>query len=217
MHLLEDFRFALVGDVRHGDQNIRHAKGEVHRAADSGNLFAGGAPVGEVAVGGDFERAEHGVVDVAAANHAERRGMIEEAGAGIQRDVLLAGVDQVAIFLARLGDLAHAEDAVFAVEEDVLAGRDVVRHQGRDTNAEIDVASLRQIARNAIGDSVSCERHGLPSLRCDHHILGYADDFDHMVDENSRACGHLRDRCRRREPARRLPRRRAWRPCTSAH
>ena len=62
-----------------------------------------GAPVGQVAGGRDLEGAQHADVQVAAAHHGEAVGVVEEGAAGQQRHRLLAGVDEVVVFLPRAG------------------------------------------------------------------------------------------------------------------
>ena len=64
--------------------------------------FPGHHPVGEVTGGGDLHRAEDGDVDVAAADHRETGGGVEERRPGQHRHGLFAGVDQVRVDVARL-------------------------------------------------------------------------------------------------------------------
>jgi hypothetical protein len=114
---------ALLGEQVHHHPGLLGADGQVHRAADGGNgAFLAGAPVGEVAGGRHLERAEHADVEVAAAHHREAVGVVEERAARQQRHRLLAGVDQVVVFLAGLGRGAHAQDAVLALQDDLAAG-----------------------------------------------------------------------------------------------
>ena len=65
---------------------------------------------------GDLHRAEHGEVDVAAANHAERGAESKNDAPGSTVTVSFAGVDQVGVFLALVRIRAHAEDAVLALQ-----------------------------------------------------------------------------------------------------
>ena len=89
---------------------------QVHRAAHALDHLAGDHPVGDVAGRGDLHRAEDRGVDLAAADHPERRRGVEERRPLAQRDGLLAGVDQVRVLVAleRVG--ADAEDAVLRLE-----------------------------------------------------------------------------------------------------
>lgn len=87
---------------------------------------------------------------MAAAHHREGIGMVEERAAGQQRDVLLAGIDQLVVLVAGLGRRAHAEHAVLAVQEDFLVGAEVVGHQGRHADAEVRVGAFGDVLGDAL-------------------------------------------------------------------
>ncbi len=76
--LLHDLVAAAAGDVLHHHDHALRAVDEVHRAAHALDHLPGDHPVGEVAAGADLHRAEHGDVDVPAADHRERQGRVEE-------------------------------------------------------------------------------------------------------------------------------------------
>ena len=84
--------------------------------------------------------------------------MVEERAAGQQRHRLLAGVDQVGVFLARRRRRAHAEEAVLAVQEDLAVLRQMVGDQRRQADAEVDVRAFGDVARDARGHLVAAER-----------------------------------------------------------
>src|ERR1700693_540514 len=86
-----------------------------------------------------------------AAHHAEGFGAGEIAGRRQFAHRLLAGVDQVGVFLALVRKRAHAEHAVLALHADFDAVGDVVRHQRRDADAEIDVIAVAQFLGGARG------------------------------------------------------------------
>src|SRR5690606_5476143 len=118
------FGFALLGQQIHHHVGFLGAEGQVHGAAHGGNgVGCAGAPVGQVAVRGNLERAQNADVQMAAAHHGEAVGVMKEAAARQQGDGLLAGVDQVVVFFALGGGGAHADDAVFAVQDDFAVGR----------------------------------------------------------------------------------------------
>jgi hypothetical protein len=142
--------------VVHHHEHLLGADRQVHRAADGGNrIRRAGVPVGQVALGRHLEGAQHADVEVAAAHHRERIGMVEVGAAGQQRHRLLAGVDQVFVFLAGRRRRAHAEQAVLAVQEDFAVGRQVVRHLGRQADAEVDVGAFGDVLRHALGHLVA--------------------------------------------------------------
>ena len=84
-------------------------------------------------------------VDLAAADHPEAGRGVEEGGAAAQGHGLLAGVDQVGVLLAleRVG--ADAEDAVLALQHQLDVVVDVVGHQRRQADAEVDVGAVGQL------------------------------------------------------------------------
>src|SRR5207253_4234173 len=85
-----------------------------------------------------------------------------------QRHRLLAGVDQVFVFFPRCGFGADAENAVLAVQDDLAALGQVIRDQGRQADAEIDVRAFRNIARYA--------RRHLIAIELFHHAAFLSDE-----------------------------------------
>ena len=79
-------------------------------------------------------------------------------------DGLLAGIDQVGIFLARIGEGAHAQHAVLALQRHFQARRNIVGHQGRDADAQIDIEAVFQFARGAGGDVFAGPGHHTPPV-----------------------------------------------------
>src|SRR5690606_11769822 len=72
-------------------------------------------------------------------------------------DRLLAGVDQVIVFLALGGRRTHAQHAVLGVQDDFAAGRQVVGHQRGQADAQVDVGALGDVLRDAGGDLVAVQ------------------------------------------------------------
>ena len=75
---------------------------------------------------------------------------------------LLAGVDEVGVLLALVGERADAEHAVLALQLHVDAGGNVVGHQRRDADAEVDVEAVLELARGAGGHFVAGPGHVAP-------------------------------------------------------
>ena len=146
---LDDLPLARLGRVLHHHVGLLGADGEVHRAADGRDRVGrAGVPVGEVARDRDLERAEDADVEVAAAHHREAVGVVEERAAGQERHRLLAGVDEVEVLVAFLRRRAHADDAVLAVQDDLAPGRQVIRDQRRQADAEVDDRAVGDVARD---------------------------------------------------------------------
>jgi len=119
---------------------------EIHGAAHPLDESPWNGPVGEVAVCAHLQRAENGEVHLAASDHGERFGRVEEAGPRSDGDGLLAGVDEVGIFVALEGEGAHPQDAVLGLQGHLHVVGDVVGHQGGNADAEVDVVTVAQLA-----------------------------------------------------------------------
>src|SRR5690606_16902196 len=110
----------------------------------------GDHPVGQVALVGDLHRAQDRQVDVAAADHGEGVVAAEIAGPCTRGDGLLAGVDQVGVDLVLGRERADAEQAVLRLQPDVHAIWDVVGHQCRQADAEVDVHAVLELTGGAL-------------------------------------------------------------------
>ncbi|MNV91335.1 hypothetical protein D3C71_1858210 [compost metagenome] len=88
---------------------------------------------------------------MAAADHGEAVGAAEIGALGDLGDRLLAGVDQVGVFLALIGEGAHAQHAVFRLQGHDHALGDVVGHQGRNADAQVHIEAVLQLFRGALG------------------------------------------------------------------
>jgi hypothetical protein len=80
---------------------------------------------------------------------------------------LLPGVDQVVVLGAFGRRRAEADDAVLAVHHHLAAGDQVVRHQRRQADAEVDDRAVGDVLRHALRHLLACPafelRHaGLP-------------------------------------------------------
>ena len=98
------------------------------------------SPVAETCIAPEDRR-----VDLAAADHPEAGGRVEERRALAQGDGLLAGVDQVGVLLAVDGVGADAEDAVLGLQHDLDVVGHVVGHQRRQADAQVDVGAVGEL------------------------------------------------------------------------
>jgi hypothetical protein len=101
---------------------------------------------------------------VPAADHGEALCTVEHAAARDDGDRLLAGVDDLGVFLALEGIGAHAEQPVLAVQQDLHALGHVVGHQGRNTDAQVHDESVLKFPGRSLGHLFAGARHR--SLRC---------------------------------------------------
>lgn len=153
---LDQLALAFARLQFHHHEDVFGADGQVHRAAHGGDgVGRAGVPVGQVAVLRHLEGAQHADVQVAAAHHRERVGVMEERAAGQFGHGLLAGVDQVVVFLALGGRGAHAQHAVFGMQDDFAVSRQVVGHQRGQADAQVDVGAFGDVLRDAGGDLVA--------------------------------------------------------------
>src|SRR5262249_38482096 len=74
-------------------------------------------------------------------------------------DGLLAGIDEVGVLFALVGEGPKAEHAVLALQLHAHALRDVVRHQRGNTDAEIDAEAVAQLPGGALGHLIASPGH----------------------------------------------------------
>src|SRR5690606_7583580 len=80
---------------------------------------------------------------------------VKERAAGLLGNGLLAGVDQVVVFLPLGRRRAHAQHAVFGMQNDFTLGGQVVGHQRGQADAQVDIGALGDVLRDAGGDLVA--------------------------------------------------------------
>jgi hypothetical protein len=114
-------------------------------------IFPGNHPVGEVTPAGNLQTAQDRGVDVSAADHPEREGRVEEGGAGMHGDRLLAGVDEVRVDLILRGIRPGAQNPVLRVQHDVDTRGQVVGDQSRQSDAQVDVLSVDHLGSRPRG------------------------------------------------------------------
>ena len=155
--LLDDLRTAVLGAVVSEDDNLGlvRVRDQIHSAAHTLEHAARDEVVGQVAVGADLQGTQHGDVDVAAADHAERLGAVEGAAAGHDGDGLFAGVDDVGVDFFFGWVWTHAEQTVLAVDPDLGRGVQVGWREGRHAYAEVDVHAVLELLGGASGDALA--------------------------------------------------------------
>src|SRR5690606_17935214 len=90
-----------------------------------------------------------------------------------------ARVDEVGVLLALVGERAHAEDAVLALQDHAHPGRQVIRHEGGDADPEVDVLSVLELLRGDRRHLVARPGHAVTSaasrartVRCSISLTG---------------------------------------------
>src|SRR5215510_12397864 len=155
-------RPVLIG-VLHRHEDAFGAHGEVHRSPHAFDHLSGDQPIGEIPLLAYLHGSQYRHVDVTAADHPERGGGVEKRRAGNRGHRFFAGVDQIGIFLALVRPGSDSEHAVFGVQQDVHARWNVVGHQRRHSNAEVDVEPIAQFLGDSLSDSFARQWHVTPS------------------------------------------------------
>lgn len=96
---------------------------------------------------------------MAAADHAKAVRTGEIAGGRQFGDGLLAGIDEIGIFLSLIGERSHAEHTVLALKLNAHAGRDIIGDKGGNTDAKIDVKTVLQFLCGPFGHLIACPGH----------------------------------------------------------
>ena len=123
-----------LGAMDHGHDHASGAGDQVHRPAHAGHELSGDHPVGQPSLRIDLQAAQHGQVEVPAANQAEGEGAVEAGCARDGRDEAAAGVHEVRVLHARHRPRAHARKAVLGLEED----GDARGQEGGDLRGQAD-------------------------------------------------------------------------------
>ncbi len=79
---------------------------------------------------------------MAAADHGERLSGVEDGRPGLRGDGLLAGVNHVGVDRGFVWKFAHPQQAVLRLEHHLNTGGNVIGHQRRDTDPEVDVVAV---------------------------------------------------------------------------
>src|ERR1700746_3229634 len=109
----------------HGYDHTASTGDKVHGATHALNHFPWDHPIGEIALLIDFHCAQNAEINVAAADHGEGIGTGEVGRASDLADGFLAGIDQIGVFFSLERVRTDAKHAIFALQHNVHAGRDV--------------------------------------------------------------------------------------------
>ena len=182
----------LHGDDDLGSTRVGH---EIHGAAEALDL-AGQHPIRQVARATNLHGAEDGQVDAPAADHTEALLAAEDGRPGLQGHRLLAGVDQIRIFLAppRVGP--QPQDAVLRLQLDLDLGPHEGRRQHRHSDPQVGVHAVAELLGGAAHDALALGRRvaGAQSGRLAALVvavlLGEGELLDALL---ARALDHARD------------------------
>ena len=197
---MQQFGAALLVGMVHDDDHAFDTGDQIHRPAHTLDQLTGHHPVGEVARLAHLHRAQNGEIDVAATDHRKRIRAGEKRCARQRGDGLLAGIDQIGIDRIGARKRPHAEHAVFRLQGHVHAIGDVVRHQRRNADAEIDIETIAQFLSCAPGHLFACPGHLNPPAACVSQFSSRTCRLAGCAVRRCPACGYDRGRCCRSAP-----------------
>ncbi len=128
---------------------------QIHCPAHALDHLARYHPVSDVAALADLHRAQHGQVDMPAANHGKARRAVEVSGLGQFADGLLASINEVRVFFTGVRERSYTQHTVLALERDLHPGGNMVGDQRRNADAKVHVIPVAQFARGAGGHLVA--------------------------------------------------------------
>jgi hypothetical protein len=117
--------------------------------------LAGNHVVGKITVGANLQGTKNGNINVAAADHGETLGAVEDAGALDEGHGLLAGIDDVAVELGLGRVSTHTENAVLTLDPNLAVFGQERRGESGHADAEVHVEALVELLGGALGDAVA--------------------------------------------------------------
>src|SRR3990172_2383441 len=147
--LFDNLGLAILRRVLRRRDHFPCVEGQIHATPDVPHTPPREHPVRQITIIVDFDHAQNCYVNMTAAYHGERVGMVEKAHAGLRRDILSAGIDQVYIchFLHVIGrdNRAETQRPVFRVVDycHTLWGK--ARHEAGNTDAEVHYGAVEQL------------------------------------------------------------------------
>jgi hypothetical protein len=147
--LLDDFEGSVSCIVLRGDDDVSRARDEIHCASHPLHHLSRNGPIREIAVAGDLHRSQDAHIHMPAADHGESLIAREETGTGKSGHGLLAGIDQVGIFLIGRWRRADSEQAILRLQNDLHPLRHVGCNHGGKADAEVDIETVPQFPGNS--------------------------------------------------------------------
>ena len=148
----------------HQNDDARDAGDEVHRASHSLHHLAGNGPVGEITILRNLKGTQNRQINMAAADHREALGRVDEGRAGKGGNGLFAGVDEVRIDFRFQRERAHPEHAVFGLKRNLDAfGKEIGNKRG-DADTQVYIVVVLEFTGSACGDVIAGPGHQTVSV-----------------------------------------------------
>ncbi|MNT26177.1 hypothetical protein D3C72_1617360 [compost metagenome] len=164
--MIHDPRHAILGHVLHEHEHVARTNGQVHCTPDgSSNIGHSQRPVRQVAIGSHLIGAQYAIVKMATAHHGKGICVVKVAATIDEPYRQLGGIGNVRVRRFTLPQRAHAENAILAMDDDLVLRAPVFQHLDRQANAEIDVRSGGNVPGYLAGHRVATEPfylHGSP-------------------------------------------------------
>ncbi len=149
----KNFWRAILGSVARGNDDAPGLLRQLHSPANSRRPLSRNDPVGEISLGIDLQRAEHGAVEASAAHDAKRHAGIKAGRAAEQGDRLPGGIGERRIFLAFGRGLSHAQVPALLMNDASRTVGKKVGNKQRNTDAKVDHASISDLRRRPAGNT----------------------------------------------------------------
>ena len=131
---------------------------KIHRTANGRRRVAFGCrPVGDVPVLSDLERTQDAKIEVVAAYHCETVSVVKKRASESQCGILFPRINEPRIDSFGPRSRPQPEYAILRVKDYFAVRWDVVANQCRNSYAEVDVPTLRNILRNATSHLAAAE------------------------------------------------------------
>jgi len=95
---------------------------------------------------------------VAAANHGERPGRIDECSTRPDRDASAARIDEIGIGAVRRRERANTDHTILRLNEDIDLRAQIVGHKERHTQTQIDEHAIGNVLGDAPRNLQTVER-----------------------------------------------------------
>ena len=128
---------------------------QIHSPAHAGRHLARNNPVGQIPLLIHLQRAEDAHIHMPAAYNAEGGRAVERRRVRHGRHESTAGVDKLGILLPLRGRRAHPYHSVLRLEHHAHPLGKIVRHQGRQSYAQVHHIAILELARHPPGYRLS--------------------------------------------------------------
>src|SRR5690606_22535948 len=125
---------------------------QIHGPAHPRHHFPGNHPVGQIAFGVNFQGAQNGIIYMSSANYCEGSSAVETTASRYDSNWLPAGIANIYVNLLGGRNRTNSQKTVFRLQYNIDVLGNVVRHQGRQTYAQVDNVAVFEFPGNPLGN-----------------------------------------------------------------